>query len=309
VGRWVADFSIQDAAFTGFGVVRQRWRFLAVWAGLALVASVLLTVSIISVAGPEMMILQSLSASARPDPAAVVPILVRLGPLYLVLIPCTLVFNGVLLAAMNRAVLRPNDHKLAYLAVGPDEFRQMGLLVLIFIAFTIVYIVLMIGLIIAAALFASVLHVSAAVVGLAVALFGFAGMVWLAVRLSLASALTFESRRVTMFGSWALTKGRFWPIFGTYVLVLALAAVIFLLTWVVILAVVALATGGNLAAAVAPSDFRSLGSYFTVAKLVQLVLGAGVSALLWPVILTPPAAILRHIIASGGVGDATRRAS
>jgi hypothetical protein len=75
------------------------------------------------------------------------------------------------------------------------------------------------------------------------------------------------------------------------------------------LAVVAVTTGGNLPAAFAPSDLRSLGAYFTIAQLLQLVLGAGVSALLWPVILTPPAAILRQITVVGGNRVGTRGAT
>jgi hypothetical protein len=68
-----------------------------------------------------------------------------------------------------------------------------------------------------------------------------------------------------------------------------------ILTNLVILGIVAAATGGNLLAALAPPDMQSLGAYFTVARSLQFILGAGVSALMWPVVLTPPAAILRQI--------------
>jgi hypothetical protein len=291
----VADFSIQDAAFTGFGVVREHRGYLVVWAGLVLVVFLILTAAVIVLAGPTLMSLQALSTSQRRDPTIVFPLLSQVAPLYLILAPVVIILYGIVYAAMNRAVLRPGDHKFAYLALGPDEFRQMGVLLLGFILFVAIYIALLVGLIVAAVILNAVAHAPPAILGLFAASLAFVVMTWLAVRLSLASALTFETRRVTLFGSWALTRGRFWPIFGTYVLVLALAAVILLLTNLVILGIVAAATGGNLLAAFAPPDTQSLGAYFTVARSLQLILDAGVSALMWPVVLTPPAAILRQV--------------
>lgn len=46
----------------------------------------------------------------------------------------------------------------------------------------------------------------------------FVFLIWLAVRLSLASPLTFDTRRVRVFGSFALTRGRFWSLLGAYLL-------------------------------------------------------------------------------------------
>ena len=154
----MADFSIQDAAFTGFGVVRQHRGYLAIWACLALVAFSILTAAVIITAGPSMMSLQALSASERRDPTIVFPLLGQLAPIYLILIPAILVLYGVVYAAMNRAVLRPDDHKFAYLAFGVDEFRQIGVLLLSVILFVATYIILLIGLIIAAVILNAVAH-------------------------------------------------------------------------------------------------------------------------------------------------------
>ena len=155
----VADFSIQDAAFTGFGVVREHRGYVPIWAGMAFVVSLAIIAAIIVVAGPAMMTLEAVSASGSRDPATLLPLLSRLAPLYVVLLPSSAVFYGVLSAAMNRAVLRPEEHKFAYLAFGADEFRQIGLLVAGTILFSATYIILVICVVIVITLLGSLAHV------------------------------------------------------------------------------------------------------------------------------------------------------
>ncbi len=296
----MADLSIQDAAFTGFGVVRQHRGSLPVWAAFALVTSLMVTVATVIVAGPDFMRLQALAATGIHDVAAVYPLLVKLVPAYLLLLPVIIIISGVLSAAMNRVVLRPEARGLAYLGFGPDEFRQMALLAFGGAFFTAVYVVVMIATLVLSVLLSLVAHAQPAAFGLLAVLITLAVLAWLAVRLSLASALTFQTGRVSLFGSWALTKGRFWSIASVYLLVLALAAVILILTNLVTLAIVAIATGGNLRAAFAPADTTSVRTFFTLPNLLQQVLGAGVSVLIWPVVLTPAAAILRQLSALNG---------
>ena len=295
----MAGFSIEEAAFTGFGLVREHPRSLAVWAVLSLALSFIIITIFVGVAGPVVTVMQSLSISASRDPAVVFPLLGRLVPLYITVIPVSLVFYGVICSAMNRAVLRPSEYRFGYLALGEDELRQIGLLFLTCLLFTATYILLLIGFSIVGALVSGLTHASPVLLGVMSVLLALGVMTWIAVRLSLASALTFERQRLTLFGSWAVTKGRFWPVLGTYLLVFALASVIAILTWFVTFAIVAVAVGGDLTKALAPPDLQSLRHYFTATQLMQLVLGAGVSALMWPVILTPPAAILRQINMSG----------
>ena len=53
--------------------------------------------------------------------------------------------------------------------------------------------------------------------------------IWVFVRLSLAAPMTFDQRRLVVFGSWPFTRGSFWPLVGAYALAIALDVVILVL--------------------------------------------------------------------------------
>jgi hypothetical protein len=82
--------------------------------------------------------------------------------------------------------------------------------------------------------------------GLVATLVGFATialMIWIGVRLSLATPMSFGERRIAIRESWRLTQGHFWSILG----MLVLAFVFWLMIWALIsligLVFVALAGG------------------------------------------------------------------
>ena len=198
---------------------------------------------------------------------------------------------------MNRIILAPQAPAFAFFALGPDEVRQVGLSLLSVGVMILFYLGLLIVLLIPLALLASASGASAtsgASGGIAVitGVVIVAAVAWLAVRLSLASPLTYDTRRVNLFGSFALTRGRFWPIFGTYVLLIALAVMVLTLITVIAIAVGA-ATFGDLSIFMKPH--RALADDFTLPALGQTLVGAVFSALLWPMALTPPAVIYQAI--------------
>jgi hypothetical protein len=300
----VAGFSASDAAFTGFRIVAERPWVVAIWAGLQLVFNLGLQLFVAYSAGPAFTKAAQLGLPpAHEDPAAVLQLFQQVAPTYLVVIIGSLILNAVVYAAMNRAVLRPGEARFGYLRLAADELRQLGLFaifvglgltVYLLMSIVVVVVTLVIGLVPDEA--------TALVLGTAVLLPAF---IFLAVRLSLASPMTFDTRRIDLVGAWRLTKGRFWPLLGTYIIAFALSMVVALLTLAIALAAVAVAGGGMGAlGATLQADLSSVAVVVTPPRLAYLAVSAVGQALIWPVTMTPAATIYRAL--AGGATTASR---
>jgi hypothetical protein len=249
--------------------------------------------------GPDLARLQAVNAQGAKDPTQALALMGRLLPAYGLVLAVGLVFNSILGAAMIRSVLRPADDRFGFMRLGADEIRQMALAGLTFLVFMGAYIAMVFALVI----LGIVVGLIARLAGGLIVFLGVIGVIGalalLGVRLSLAPALTFDTGRIDLFGSWALTRGRFWPLFGTYLLAFAMIVIVYLLGLLVILALAAVMTGGNPLTSMMRPDTRSLVAYFTPARLAQTALTACVTALVWPVALTPPTAIYRSLAPAG----------
>jgi hypothetical protein len=293
----MAGFSIQDAAFTGFRVVREHPRALGVWAVYALLLSIVFGVILVGLMGSDLADLTAASAQGGTprDTARAMAALARLTPGYVLFMAVGMVFNAILGAAMIRSVLRPLEDRFGYLRLGADELRQLGLAALTFVVFLGASLGMAIALAVVAGLMGLAGAAAAGVTGVFGALAIVAALAFLGVRLSLAPALTFDTGRINLFGSWSLTHGRFWPLFGAYLLTFAMIVIVYVLGLLVIIALAAAMNGGDPVTTLMKSDTRSLGAYFTPARIAETVLSAGISALIWPVALTPPTAIYRRL--------------
>jgi len=307
----VVEFSASEAAFTGFRVVRERPTVAAVWTLIFFAVSAGFgALAAYSFGAPMNKLIQILDGEVNASATAkILELADQLAPLTVVSVLLSLIVYPVLFAAMNRAVLRPSEHAFAYLRMGADELRQMALTAVFVLLFLAAYIAAIVAVLIVGALIALIgagvgptiasvltgLVMAAAVVG------AFCGLVLVAVRLSLASALTFATGRINPFGSWAMTRGRFWPMLGTYLLALALAALVWSLIFALTAASTAVIGGGSEAlATLGRADFTSLATYFSPTQLAFLILSALSSALVWPVVLTPPVSIYRRLASSHG---------
>jgi hypothetical protein len=291
------QFSATDAALSGFRLAREHLKTVGVWAVLMTIASLIVSVATIKLAGPQMAAMMELSAEPSTDPQTTLKAMEGMGPLFLFSAVYSLVVYSILLAGVNRLVLRPLDSANAYLRIGADELRQAGVLLLVNLILLAAYFGLVIlagvGIGLAIAIGGSAAGV---LVGLLLGLGVLAAMIFLAVRLSFACALTFDTGKIAIRDSWNLTKGRFWPLLGSYFVALVLAVVVYALL-LVIIAVIGASLGGGISAmadAFNP-DMSSLATFFTPAGIVRTLFSGTVSILLSLIVFAPAPTIYAQL--------------
>lgn len=291
----MATISATDAAFSGFALARSKPRIVMTWGLVLLAISVVTSVATILTVGQAMMDMQS--ASQSNDQEATMRSLGVLAPFYLVALPLTLLYYGVATAAVNRMVLRPEDSRNAFIQFGGDELRMILVMVVQWL--------IGVGTIVGATLLAGILTgvasaaggpIAGVIVGIIAGVAAIGLVVWISIRLSLALSQTFATGRLNIFGSWALTKGRFWPILGAYLLAVILLIVVFLLAFAV-QALVAIALGGGFAGVTSlfQPDMSTLAAFFTPAMIVYSIIGGFISALSLMVMYAPAATIYREL--------------
>lgn len=189
-----------------FGLVRERFVAVAVWIGLYLAVNIAFMLTMMPMMGAAM------NPAAATDPGAMLGAMLPM----LALIPVFFVVAVVLYAAAMRAVLRPDAGGIAYLRLGMDELRLIGLSIIFAIAGTILMFVIslafgLVGVGIAASGepgVGSVLFSFLFMIGV------FAVMIFFVVRFSLAFPLTLYRRKIVIGEAWTLSSGRFWSLFG-----------------------------------------------------------------------------------------------
>jgi hypothetical protein len=291
------QFSATDASLSGFRLVREHLKTVGVWAVLMTIASLIVSIATIKLAGPQMAAMMELSAEPSTDPQTTLKAMEGMGPLFLFSALYSLVIYSILLAGVNRLVLRPLDSATAYLRIGADELRQAAVLLLVNLILLAAYF----GLVIVAGILIGIgVAVGGGPIGVILGVVLFLGvlaaMVYLSVRLSFAGVLTFDTRKVSIRDSWDLTKGRFWPLFGAYFVALVLAVVVYALL-LVIIAVIGASLGGGIAAmadAFNP-DMSSLASFFTPAGIVRTLFSGVLSILVLLIVFAPAPTIYAQL--------------
>lgn len=197
-----------------FRFVRANLPSIAIWMILSLVLGIVMRLAMAPIYDAQ---LANLAAAAQGLPPTIPP----LGSFFLVFAAMT-VFMLVIYNAVFRAVLFPQDRTAAYLRLGMDELRLLGLMAALFGAFFIVMLVFgivvgIVGAIVGVALGAG----RGGAVGIVFLIFAvvWAAMIFVSIRLSVAAPLTLQRRRIVIGPAWRLTKGRFWTLFGAYLVV------------------------------------------------------------------------------------------
>jgi hypothetical protein len=299
------QFKVTEAAFEGFRLVRREPRTIAIWAVFSLVASVALVAAMIASGFGRFM--GGAAKGATMTPEALTGFLVG----ELIAIGGAILIASIMGAAVYRAILRPAEAPLTRLRLGGDELRLVLLSVIMGVVFTglTVALVIPVGLLgVAIGVGANLGQAGAepnagAMAGIVlVVLLGYllviAGLVFFAVRLSLAGVMTFAERRLRVFESWRLTKGRFWRLLGCYGLTVVLMLPIYMVMMTLYFAITFAFSGGDVGQAmseIAQPEMTSLAAYLSPARIVYLVLAGAMGGVLNAVMYAPAAAVYRQI--------------
>jgi len=299
----VAEFSAADAAFSGFRIVWERPVSLVYWSLLQFAVSIGVTLFITLTAGPAFTHALEAMLQLNADPAQKLAVMEQVAPASIAVMLLSLVLFSVLSAAINRAVLRPEHWRFGYLRLAGDELRQLGLFAMLLGMAFCAYVVLAVALIAIFDLLSVV--IGDAAIGLGAALLGLTlvGLVFAGVRLSLASPRTFDTGRIDLMEAWRMTRGRFWPLLGAYLLALGLSLVVQALTLAIAIFAAAIVGGGfGALGAGAQADFSSIAAALAPVALVNLAVSSIGQALSFPITAAPPAAIYKVLSGAGARG-------
>jgi hypothetical protein len=339
----VANISVTDAAFTGFRVIRRNPGVLIAWALFHLITMAAFAWLIFAKFGDfagHVQVQASASSSGFMMSPKALELMRPLLPLYAIILPISLLIGAMLVSAANRSVLRPRESGLGYLRLGMDEIRQL-ILVIAFVVLGLIFEVALGAVSIGVAAGAKALlakapsapHYIPFVLGVAVFLIV---LITVEVRLSLASAQTFATRKINLFGSWRLTAGQFWPMLATYVLMVVVLIVVAIVVAILVAALAMLAGGVFSLAALqagmmhgglmhggmshgevmtSPAvrtlaqmhtlNWKAIAAVVTPYLVVQLIGNALLNALVLAIALTPAASIYRALTADTAARVAT----
>ena len=296
----MAGFSAADAAFTGFRVVWERPLAVVIWAIVQFVASLAFNLFMAVSAGQTVAQMAQLGVPQLGDPRAEA-LMREAAPTYVAVLIGQLVLAAVFYAAMNRAVIRPTESRFGYLQLASDELRQLGVLALLLALLLGFYLAVFVVSLVVVGVLMAVLGNAAAIALTAILIpVVICALIFFGVRLSLASPLTFATRRITVFRSWSMTRGRFWPLLGAYLIALALGLVVFALTAAIAVLAVAILGGGGQQAVASAVSFNptSIAQILSPIGIVYMTIVSIGAALTSPITMCPPAAI--YVALSGG---------
>jgi hypothetical protein len=228
-------FSASEAALEGFRLTRERPGTILAWAAVYAAAMAVIGKIMFSSLGPEAMQLARKGSLSPDDAEAIAGKLAESAPAFLLVLLLAVALTSVITGGIYRLVLRPQEKGLAYLRLGPDELR---LTLVNLLLFAVGMVCLFTGFVAIAAA-----EQTGSPLGFIVAPLVLALTVWVGVRLSLVTPMTFATRRISLRAGWELTRGRFWSLFGMIVLAVIFYVMVWLLISIIGIAIVSLAGG------------------------------------------------------------------
>ncbi|HEX5183632.1 MAG TPA: hypothetical protein VFW19_10835 [Allosphingosinicella sp.] len=203
----------------GFRILRDKPLAVVVWAIVYLAMFVVM--------GFLMRSMMAAQIQAMSDPQAIGSAMAALAGPFILFFLLSLIVYVVLFAAVQRAVLKPEQQGFFYLRLGMDEARLLALTIL----FLVVYYAAMVAMFVLVAM-AGASGSGAAVAAMILLLFPaiIAFTAWYFVRFGLAFPLTMMREKIVIGEAWRITRGRFWPLFAASLVVF----IIMIVLWMVV---------------------------------------------------------------------------
>jgi hypothetical protein len=225
----MTTFSPVEAALEGVRMTRRKPLVLLAWAACYFAMLVILGLVVAFAFGGSVRADLAL-LSRTNDLGELVGIVARRQGTLLPLIALAVALQSVITVAIMRAVVRPEDRRLAYMRAGQEEARQF---VVALVGWAVTLVVTALPSAVLVLIGAGLINLGAVQTNRWVEVLGaiaVAGLsIWFGIRLSLLSITTFAEGKLDLRRTWALTDRHFWHLLGMY-------AVAFVITFLVGLA-------------------------------------------------------------------------
>ncbi|MFL5298113.1 MAG: hypothetical protein ACJ798_17185 [Phenylobacterium sp.] len=266
----MGDFSAERAITAGFGVIRRKPAALLAWAAVYFVGAILPQGLIWSRMAPIMALTRQGQA---PDPqmyAEATSGMFAWAPLMWIV---GLAVSSVLYGAVFRAQLEPEDDRYLYLRLTAREL-WLGLTM---IALTVVFVL---GGLLTVLAITLVGHSAPGIVTFVVCLAAIVAFVWLAMRMSLATAMAFAERRFVFAEVWPLTAGHALKLFGVMLALIVILVVLEMVLFVPIGLALGFSGAMRHMSSGAPPDFGQMLPWLFLGGVLASLFGAAVLAII-----------------------------
>lgn len=187
----MSNFSPSDAALEGFRLTREQPTTILAWAGVYFAGIMILAAIMVLGIGREFIEFIRNGGLESRDTEALGALLASSAPAFMVALAAAVFLFSVLTAGIYRLVLRPSESGFAHLRLGGDEIR----VAVVNVATIIIFMTFLLALDLIFHLGSNTEGVGA-VAMLALGVATFVLMVWVLVRILIATPVAFSSRRV-----------------------------------------------------------------------------------------------------------------
>jgi hypothetical protein len=229
-------FSASEAALEGFRLTRERPGTIFGWGVVYAVCMFVIGRLMLVSLDPQLIELTRKKGLEQQDIDQISGLLAQSWPAFLLVLVLVTALLSTLMGGIYRLVLRPGEKGFLHLRFGKDELRLTGVNLLLF-AFGMVCLTAELAAVAAADQQGGIAAVAAIVLPLIT--------VWVGVRLSLATPMSFALHRFALRDAWTASQGKFFALFGMIVLAVIFYVMVWLLISIIGAALIGVAGGAE----------------------------------------------------------------